>query len=248
MSFMNLPVSNELIDLGSIAVLVVVVAGVTYKIRGGSLHHFDRWRLNTTEGIVGGTATWGVAFRSLLTVLFRDVFTTKVLDTCSRLKRIAHLAIFWGFVFLGISTTLAFITNPTDIILPLTNPVKLFGNAGGTLVVMGFLAMFYVRYREQAPLWRLTRSDVFMITLCMTVVTGFITQEAVYSTSGPGWVSGTFWLHMAFVVTLLATAPFTKFFHAISKPVSILHEEVDRRIGKEPVLPTLPYSSEGERS
>ena len=243
---MNLPVPNVLIDLGSILVLVVVAAGVAYKVKGGSLHHFDRWHLNALEGVAGRSATSGVAFRSFFTVLFRDVFPTKVLDTCSRLKRIAHLALFWGFVFLGISTTLAFITNPTDVILPLTNPVKLFGNTGGALVVVGFLAMFYVRYRERAPAWRLTRSDVFMITLFLTVVTGFVTQEAVYSTSGSGWVSGTFWLHMAFVVTLLATAPFTKFFHVISKPISILHEEVDGRMGKEPVLPVAPYNSEGE--
>ena len=242
---MNLPMSNALIDLGSVAVLVVIIAGVTYRVRGGLLHHFDRWHL-TTEGFAEGTASSGIALSAFFLVLFRDVFTTKVLDTCSRLKRVAHLALFWGFVFLGISTTLAFITNPTDVVLSLTNPVKLFGNTGGILIVVGFLAMFYVRYRERAPLSRLTRSDVFLVTLFLTVVTGFVTQEAVYSTSWSGWVSGTFWLHMVFVVTLLAAAPFTKFFHAISKPVSIFHEEVDVRVGKEPTLPTETCRGKGE--
>ena len=241
LSFMNLPVANGLIDLGSIVVLAFVVGGVAYRVRGGSLYHFDRWHLQATNSIAGPTVPSGVALRSFFIVLFRDVFTTRVLGTCSRLKRVAHLALFWGFVFLGVSTTLAFMTNPTDAILPLTNPVKLFGNIGGALVVFGFLAMFYVRYRERAPLWRLTRSDVFMITLFLTVITGFVTQEAVYSTSGSGWVSGTFWAHMILVVTLLATAPFTKFFHAISKPVSILQEEIDMRTGREPILPIAPY-------
>ena len=235
---MNLPVANELIDLGSVIVLLVVVVGLGYRVKGGSLHHFDRWQvLNAPAGAAGATSSSRAVVRSFFIVLFRDVFATKVLDTCSRLKRASHIAIFWGFAFLGISTTLAFITNPSNAVLPLTDPVKLFGNAGGVLVVVGFVFMFYVRYREQAPVWRLTRSDVFMLTLFLTVVTGFVTQQAVYSVAGPFWVSGTFWLHMVFVVVLLATAPFTKFFHAVSKPVSILYEEVDERLGREPVLP-----------
>lgn len=238
MSFMNLPVTNEVIDLGSIVVLAVVVAGVAYKISGGSLHHFDRFQvLKAPANVVEAAGPAGVALKSFAIVLFRDVFTTKVLGTCSRLKRASHLALFWGFVFLAISTTLAFITDPTDAVLPLTDPVKIFGNAGGILVVAGFIFMFYVRYREQAPIWRLTRSDVFMTTLFLTVVTGFVTQQAVYSAGGSSWVSDTFWLHMAFVIVLLATAPFTKFFHAIAKPVSIMHDEVDLRLGREPVLP-----------
>ena len=247
MTFMDLPVANEFIDLGSIVVLAVVVAGVLYKIRGGSLYHFDRWRvLDAPRSLLEAGAPAGVALRSFFVVLFRDVFTTKVLGTCSRMKRASHLALFWGFVFLAISTTLAFITNPTNVVLPLTNPVKIFGNAGGILVVIGFIFMFFVRYREQAPVWRLTRSDVFMTTLFLTVVTGFVTQQAVYSASESFWVSDTFWLHMAFVIVLLATAPFTKFFHAVSKPVSILQDEVDLRMGREPALPASPIESKEE--
>lgn len=237
MAFMNLPVANEIIDLGSAVVAVFVIVGVLYKIRGGALHHFDRWQVLKTPANNKGSSS-GAAAGSFFKVLFRDVFTTQVLDTCSRIKRASHLALFWGFAFLGISTTLAFITNPSNAVLPLTDPVKLFGNVGGVLVVVGFIFMFYVRYREQAPIWRLTRSDVFMLTLLVTVATGFVTQQAVYSSFGPYWVSNTFWLHMVFVIVLLATAPFTKFFHAISKPVSILYDEVDVKLGREPVLPS----------
>ncbi|MDG6988670.1 MAG: hypothetical protein JRN21_05015 [Nitrososphaerota archaeon] len=244
---MGLPVANELIDLGSIVVLAVVVAGVLYKIRGGAMHHFDRWQvLKAPMNVVEAAAPAGAGLRSFPTVLFRDVFAAKVLDTCSRLKRASHLLLFWGFVSLAISTTLAFITNPTNVVLPLTDPVKLFGNAGGILIVAGFVFMFYVRYREQAPIWRLTRSDVFMTTLLLTVVTGFVTQQAVYAAGGSFWVSDTFWLHMIFVTVLLATAPFTKFFHAISKPVSILHDEVDARLGREPAIPVAGAGSKEE--
>lgn len=238
MEFMNLPVTNELIDLGSVVVLVLVVAGVIYRVRRGTMHRFDRWQVvRGPADSQDGRPPTGMLLTGFFVVLFRDVFTTKVLDTCSRLKRASHLALFWGFVFLAVSTTLAFLTNPTNAVLPLADPVKVFGNLGGILVAVGFVFMFYVRYREEAPIWRLTRSDVFMLTLFLTVVTGFVTQQAVYSSGDASWVSGTFWLHMAFVVVLLATAPFTKFYHALSKPVSILQDELDGRLGREPVLP-----------
>ena len=108
--------------------------------------------------------------------------------------------------------------------------------------------MFYVRYREEAPVWRLTRSDVFLATLFLTVVTGFVMQQAVYSAGDSFWVPDTFWVHMAFVTVLLATAPFTKFYHALSKPVSILRDEMDAKLGREPLLPTLAAGSKEEHS
>lgn len=215
-------------------VLALILAGIAYRIRGGWLHHFNEWRPLEP---VQKTMTKPSVLGSFFVVLLREVFTARVLKTCNNVKRLSHLAIFWGFVFLGISTVLAFFTNPTNLVLPLWNPVKLFGNVGGALILVGFGAMFYVRYRERAPVWRLTRSDSFLMILLLAVVTGFITQQAVYSAGETVWVSATFWIHMVFVVGLLATAPFTKFFHAVSKPVALLHDELDVKSGREPLLP-----------
>ncbi len=240
MSFMNLPVANGVIDASSLIVLAIIVVGILYKSKGGSLHHFSYWNV-FSKGSVNRNQGDGPSSHlvpSFFTILFREVFAFRVLGTCSKTKRISHLAIFWGFVFFGISTTLAFLTNPTDLVLPLDNPVKLFGNVGGALVVIGFVGMFFVRYREGAPVWRLTRSDVFLMTLFLAVVTGFITQQTIYSSMGSYWISNAFWIHMVFVVLLLATAPFTKFFHALTKPISLLYEEIDHRSDVEPLLPS----------
>lgn len=242
MAFMDLPVANIVIDTGSLVVLFVVIAGVLQRVRHGSLKHFFHWQIfaslrvrNLQKNMVP-KENRGVG-RSIITVVFHDVFTTRVLATCSKTKRYSHLALFWGFVFLAISTTLAFFTNPHDVVLPLYNPVKIFGNAGGVLVLAGFTGMFYVRYRERLPIWRLNRSDMFLTTMFLTVVTGFITQQTIYSSTGSFWISSAFWVHMILVVLLLATAPFTKFFHALSKPVFLLYDEIDRRSGRETLLP-----------
>ena len=237
---MNLPIANETIDIGGLIILLLVILGIIYKLKGGALHHFFHWQPTSRTDSSSKVAP------SFFTILFREVFAFRVLGTCSKTKRFSHLAIFWGFVFLGISTTLAFLTNPTNIVLPLYHPVKVFGNVGGALVVAGFVGMFYVRYREERSIWHLTRSDLFLVTLFLTVITGFVTQQTIYSSMGPNLVSSTFWIHMIFVVMLLATAPFTKFFHAISKPFSLLYEEIDRRSGAEPLLPTTTSIKDSE--
>lgn len=229
---MNLPVENLVIDIAGLFILLFVVIGVLYKVKQGTLHHFFHWKILSTEAQKSDSKV-----ASFFAVLFREVFTFRVLGTCSRGKRFSHLAIFWGFVSLAISTTLAFLTNPQDLILPLYNPVKLFGNGGGILVIIGFLGMFYVRSREGGSILRLTRSDVFLLTLVLAAVTGFVTQQTIYSSLGSYWVSSSFWIHMVFVVMLLATAPFTKFFHAVSKPISLLYEEIERKNDAEPLLP-----------
>jgi nitrate reductase gamma subunit len=238
---MNLPVPNEYIDIGGVVVLALVAIGLAYRVRKGSFRHFSRWQLFQPAD---GPAPTSMVLRSSIVVFFREVLTGRVLKTCSTAKRISHLGLFWGFVFLAISTVLAFFTNPTDLVLPLWNPVKLFGNVGGILVLVGFAGMFTVRYREGAPILKLTRSDSFLLIILLAVVTGFATQEAVYSAADTFWVSATFWVHMVFVFGLLATAPFTKFFHAVSRPVALLHEELDLKSAKEPLLPSRSLEKE----
>lgn len=237
LAFLGLPITNHLIDIGGLIALLLVIFGVIYKIRTGALHHFSRWRVFDSQANQPKRSSRYV-LSSLLTVFVREVFVFNVLGTCNKIKRLSHVAIFWGFVFLAISTLLAFLTNPSDLVLPLYNPVKIFGNVGGILVVIGFMAMFYSRSREGAPILKVTRTDFFILILLFAVLTGFLTQQAVYSSLGSEWISATFWLHMVVVVALLVTAPFTKFFHAISKPVSLVQDEIDKQSGAESYLPS----------
>jgi nitrate reductase gamma subunit len=237
MSFLNLPISNEYIDIGGLIVLLVVAIGLVYRAERGSFRHFFQWQPIGAASKDGGASSFSVVVPSMFRVLYRDVFAAQVLRTCSRAKRLSHLGLFWGFALLALSTILAFLTNPTNLVLPLWNPVKVSGNVGGVLVLVGFAGMFYARYNERAPIWRLTRSDVFLMILMLAVLTGFVTQQAEYSDAYTSWVSPTFWIHMVFVVGLLATAPFTKFFHAVSKPIALLHEAIDAKSDREPLLP-----------
>ena len=232
---MNLPVSNSLIDLAGLVLLGVVLVGLAVKASEGMFRRFPNWRLQPRAN--DGKPSGGGTVSGFFNVLFTQVFATSVLGTCDRAKQAAHLLIFWGFVFTGVSTVLAWATNPQNLVLDLTNPVKLFGNAGGVLILIGFAVMFYVRYNEKKGMWHVTRGDYFILALLLTVVTGFITQQAVYSYPTADMIAATFWVHMGLVVLLMATAPFTKFGHALFKPVWLLYDKVSDNRGEETLIP-----------
>lgn len=235
MTTMNLPVANSIIDLAGFVLLGIVLVGLAYKASEGMFRLFPNWRVQAAGG--GSHSAGGGTASSFFSVLFTEVFATNVLGTCDRAKRASHLLIFWGFAFTGISTILAWLTNPQNLVLDLSNPVKLFGNAGGILILVGFAAMFYVRYNEKKGMWHITRGDYFILALFLTVVTGFITQQAVYSDPTADMIAATFWIHMGLVTLLLATAPFTKFGHALFKPVWLMYDKRSDIRGEETLIP-----------
>lgn len=248
---MNLPVSNQLVDIGGAILVIIVVGGLLVKARRGVFHRFylTNIRLSMKSALSRSEkksdSKSGGFLSSLASVFFLDVLTARPLETCNRTKRASHILVFWGFVFTGISTILAYLMNPTDQILPLTHPVKIFGNVGGILLLAGFVGMFYIRYQESGSAWRLTSADYFLVVLFLTVVTGFITQQMVYSFNTDLTVDVAFWIHMVFIVLLLATAPFTKFGHAVYKPVWILYDKLNAKT-EESLLPQTAQDS-GEK-
>ncbi len=164
---------------------------------------------------------------SILSVLLLDVGASRPLTTCGKIKWSSHVLIFWGFVFTAIATTLAFFMKPEGAVLPLDHPVKIFGNAGGVLLVVGCSAMFYARFQESGSMWHLHRSDYFLVALLLTAVTGFLIENTIYVFGRADSLTPyIYWTHMIVIASLLATAPWTKFTHAFYKPSWILFQKM----------------------
>lgn len=215
----------EMIDIGALALLAFIVVTMVTRIWSGALDFPSFRRTGSTAS--SQEAPRPDLVRSLLSVLVLDVGTSRPLKTCDKLKWSSHVMIFWGFVFTAIATTLAFFMKPEGAVLPLTSPVKLFGNAGGLLLVVGCAAMFTARYQESGSMWSLHRSDYFTIALLLTAVSGFLTENSIYAFGREGSVTPyVYWTHMAIIVSLLATAPYTKFTHAFYKPSWILRQKI----------------------
>ena len=77
-------------------------------------------------------------------------------------------------------------------------------------------------------MWDLHRSDYFLLALLSTALSGFLTEDAIYSFGRGGEaVPFVYWGHIAVIVSLLATAPYTKFIHVFYKPSWILFQRLE---------------------
>ncbi|MDV3293826.1 MAG: hypothetical protein LYZ70_06110 [Nitrososphaerales archaeon] len=228
----------QVIDIGGLLLLAFVTAAMVWRIRSGSI---DFPRLGKARAAAADGATAKPRFLTqAISVLLLDVGASRPLRTCRTAKWSSHILIFWGFVFTVVATTLAVFMKPEGAVLPLDHPVKLFGNAGGVLLVVGCSAMFYARYQESGSVWHLSRSDYFLVALLFTAASGFLTEDAIYAFGRVSSITPfVYWTHMAIIVALLATAPYTKFTHAFYKPTWLLYQ----RLTGEPVLPGVesPY-------
>jgi len=220
----------QLIDAGALATIILVVVGVLRRLKAGE---FPIRALQVLRKTADGArlVKCGDILKSYLTVLFLDVTTTRVLRTCRTAKWLAHILIFWGFISLIISTTLAYFMKPEGTILSLTHPVKVSGNIGGALLILGAVAMFFIRYQQSGDPLSLTRADFFLLALLLTGLTGFGIELSIYTFGRVGSIStASYWIHMVLVITLLVTAPYSKFIHALYKPSWLVYDNVERKV------------------
>ena len=197
---------------------MVIAAIVIFGIAYGVL----RWR----SAIVGKSSSVllssAARARVLANGLAIDVLYQKPIADCSRTRWFAHLAMFWGFLGLAVTTTMDTILNPTAAPLPITSPVRILGNISGIFFVAGVTYSLVRRLVVRDVRENSTKGDaVFLALLFLTGVTGFVVEFF----SQFNFVSAdsfSYWSHLILVAALLVTAPFTKFVHAIGRPILLL--------------------------
>ena len=195
----------------------MVIFGIAYGL--------VRWRkalAETLPNITNYSLSAASKAKVLANNLGVDVFYQKPIADCSGARWIAHLAMFWGFLGLAVTTTLDEIVNPTAAPLELTSPVRILGNISGVLFVVGVSVslgrrLFVPSVRENSTLG----DFVFLLLLFLTGVSGFTTE--IFSDLNVVFPDGfSYWFHIILVTALLVSAPFSKFVHAIGRPILLL--------------------------
>jgi len=165
--------------------------------------------------------------------LIFDVALQRTVLSCDRLQWLSHFTMFWGFIGLAITTTLDSIFNPNVDPLPISHFVRVLGNTSGALFLVGGTIAIMRRFSVK-PLRDATRGSdsLFLFLIYFTVVSGFLVEIS----SDLNLISTTFvtyWVHIGLVTALLASVPFTKFAHALWRPLWALYvrfeEEYSRR-------------------
>ena len=198
-----------------------------------------RWRsvlLPIARGMRLGVAKWLQIFVGTLRT---ETIYQQIDIGFEQGKWLSHSFVMWGFILLGVSTTLNYIYNPKGDPLPIWHSVRIAGNIGGLLFVTG-LAIIVLRYRTNTVKRESTSASdyLFAFLLLAAGATGFASEFANELNVGTALYS-IYVTHLIFCAALLITAPFTKFIHAIGRPVLRLSENYLTALDATKSSPTL---------
>jgi len=200
------------------------------------LYEFVRWR-----GVLApigkasklGAGRWLGIFADTIA---NDVIYQQISPKCPDRQWVSHSLVFWGFLLLAASTTLNWLTNPTGGPLPLTNPVRVLGNLGGVMLIVGLLVVFYrVAVKPEKREVTYGADYLFIVLLFLAGITGFL-MEFVSELDATGSVYIVYVAHLVTSAALLALAPFTRFIHALGRPVIRLAERYLEALSSEGIV------------
>ncbi len=203
--------------------------------------YFPAFGYATAAAAVGATRcwqAWGTGERrngSLLAGLAgvgTDVLLHRRFERCgtARPRRNGHLSLFWGFIGAAITSGLIVIAMygfGKELPLPQVHPIKLLGNFSAVLLVVGVVWLLANRLTGGGA-GQSRAFDRFFMTLVVGVVfTGVVVELGRYAFPAPLAV-GIYVVHLGIVLSLFLTFPYSKFAHALYRPLAMAHEHLAR--------------------
>ncbi len=155
-----------------------------------------------------------------------------------RRRWLIHALTIWGFLGLLAATTLDYGMDllgikATGTPVPIWYPVRLLGTVAGLSLMYGVTWFMIRRWRASQCNDTSKPSDwLFLVLLWVSGFTGFLIEVALYVEPVPAWGYWVFLVHVAIAMELVLFLPFTKFAHAMYRPVSLFFYGLARdRVG-----------------
>jgi ferredoxin len=144
-----------------------------------------------------------------------------------------HWAIMWGFLGLLAATAIDYgLLLLADKVpgqpVALWHPTRLLGTLTGVLVVYGTIRALVSRTKkpDKYSSHSLLSDWLFLWLLLLVAATGFVVEIALYLPQGTVWGYVVFLIHVILGMEIVLLLPFTKFAHAIYRPVALLVQEL----------------------
>ena len=142
-----------------------------------------------------------------------------------------HLAVFYGFLGLVITTTsvaIGLYVFGYFTPWPLWHPVKILGNVSGLAVLAACGVFFYRRLTDREEGGKNAYWDwLFLSILALTTITGFL-SELLRLGNIPFLAYWVYFIHLVFIFSLLVYIPYSKFAHFAYRFVAMLYAESKR--------------------
>jgi ferredoxin len=224
-------------DLGIVVMVVVFAAGLVGVAR--MARAVGRREGVGPRDVLGGRAALLRSGRALVDAVGRESLAQRHYRTECRVEPAASLPLYrrrwfvhavtvWGFLGLLLATMLDYGLaivgiKETGTPVPIWYPVRLLGTVAGLLLVYGTTMLIVDRLRRSdVSVARSASADwTLLALLCLTGVSGFVLELALYLPGAPAWGYSVFLLHVAVAMELVLLAPFTKLAHAVYRPVAL---------------------------
>jgi len=158
-------------------------------------------------------------------------------DAAAGRRRWGHFLVMWGFVGAAVTSGLLILylyrhtpafswiplVMPHDYPLPLDHPVKWLGNISAVLLVVGGVILFANRLRNDRKVGDTRAFDRFFLYVVLAVIVTGVLTEALRFLASPMVACGVYLLHLAVVMTLFITVPYSKFAHIVYRTLALVH-------------------------
>jgi quinone-modifying oxidoreductase subunit QmoC len=189
---------------------------------------------------------WGgqkkIGFISALISIILEIITHKRFNVCgaARYRQVAHLLVFYGFVFTAAATAVATIEMvvfhkfmgleghyPPFSIL---HPAKIFGNAGGFAIIIGIAIMIYQRIVNTESAGKASYTMWLFIWITGIVAVSGLSAQFFRAASIAELAYPLYFLHMMTVFFLIWYAPYSQFGHIFYRTLAMVFA---KSIGRE---------------
>jgi len=230
--------SDMIHNMGLIVIAIAVLATVVGLVRmvmrlSKALPHPPEQEENASKrpGFIGRLIK---GFKVTITELaahkrFRDCNEDEKAAPWYRSRWFVHWSIMWGFIMLGVVTGIDFLlVLVADKIpgqpVPLWHPTRLLGTVFGLLLLYGTSVAIISRIikPDKYSSHSLLSDWLFIWLLFLCPLTGFLTEIALYLPAGATWGYISFLVHVILGMEIVILLPFTKFAHAMYRPLALL--------------------------
>ena len=156
--------------------------------------------------------------------LIPEIFFHKRFSECEaqRHRYLTHLAVFWGFIILLVVTFFAilstiFFSYPLGIL----NPIKIAGNLGGMVLMLGAFIMISKRLVNREKLNSEYSDWFFPVMLLLLGFSGFLVEGARFHNWSMAYHM--YFVHLVLVWLVILYLPYTKFAHFVYRIIALVH-------------------------
>lgn len=218
--------------------------------------------ISKSSGMVSYTGTgakpaFGPLLANYVVPAFKEILAHSRFEKCGQTQERVkgHKWLLWSFIMLFIVTGLVFIINDVIFVpflhehftpMPLYNPIKIFANIGAVMMISGIWMIKNMRdQKTEEGVLKSSEQDWNLIWLIFAVAASGIASEFLRLIQVAVLAYPVYIFHLACVVTLFLSIPYTKFAHLLYRTTAYVYQlwSQDVKAGKagfgleKPIIP-----------